>query len=736
DEEDDEDEEEEDEDEVEDKPSTATPKWIDELAARVEEITGGELKADGIKPDFDNARKEIETAGANPREMLKVLKHQGGEFIAQLEIRIKALKGDPTALIEKIKAAFEAWQQKLKEINKPAPALRVRTRPADLTDLSSEDRYDYFKRVVEEVMKGTWDDADKGVNVIGVRNFRNWKEIKPGRFGWNDAIVVAFKDGETKHIEAFLATTDPADRFTHKPINPCGAIHMADGHYDYKVVEIGPKKTPIGIPDGEVKFWRDRNRDGDRQEDEKIQAARVGLRIMPGGLSPKADTWSAGQQMIAGGFFGPYKRFGELIKADPDKKFKYTLVDAGKLFDPPSNRTYLPLARGKHRIRLQAADPRLGSRLTVAYRQNEKQDETKGQLIGGFYPFGLGRGWHGGLHMHAPKGRDTVLACGDGEIVAARLGALDKDKYKFGSGNFIMLRHTYKAPDAKDDDDPQYFFSLYMHLMPLGGDEFPWAFGVERRAKLAEAAAPEADPGQQSKTAQADDAKEDEAWKEEAKKAKELVDKAKTGEVAIFEPGLVKIRAGSRIAMAASYGIPLKRQIHWEIFSPADKDPIIPADNKNFKHIEDKSETGVCKVEDILKLIDVDKDKTISAQEVIKAYSRLKTAFQLRHVVATTPSEWFIDWTSALPQSDYWKLALKDDEMNEAASNAAAYTFWDGGLATWGISEKSVRHYNPIRFLQFLIENQRVAQASSPFHMPKGPAWQLTAAAYKAKFLG
>ena len=71
-----------------------------------------------VKTDFDNVRKEIEKKGCNPREMLKVLKHAGGgEFITQLEAKIKQLQADPKALIDKIKQAFEAWKQKLKEIS-------------------------------------------------------------------------------------------------------------------------------------------------------------------------------------------------------------------------------------------------------------------------------------------------------------------------------------------------------------------------------------------------------------------------------------------------------------------------------------------------------------------------------------------------------------------------------------------------------------------------------------------
>lgn len=420
----------------------------------------------------------------------------------------------------------------------------------------------------------------------------------------------------------------------------------------------------------------------------------------------------------------------ELMKADPDKKFKYTLIDSRRLPRAKSDRLYLPVARGKLRVRLRAGDPRLHKKLSTAYEQTEKNPG------GGFYPVGLSRTWHGGVHFRTPKGRETIVACAEGELVAARLGKVDEGKHKFGSGNFILLRHAFKKPTAKPDDKPQYWFSLYMHLQELKG--LPWTRRIERLAKLADqpAGGGAAQQAGQSKTAKADTgSKADEAWKKNAKKAKELLDKAKGGDVVLFEPGLVKLGAGARLAYAATYGIPRRRQMHFEVFSASDKDPIIPKDDKHFTHVESKDETGVADVEEILKKIDLDKDKTISADEIRKAYRRKKTAFAMRHMVVSNPSEWFVDWTKALPKSEYWKLALKDDELNKAAKDAQAYNWWDGKLKDWGIGDKVVTHYHPVAFLEYLTDQGKVATGGTVSHFPIGKVWLLALSIYKGKFL-
>lgn len=84
----------------------------------------------------------------------------------------------------------------------------------------------------------------------------------------------------------------------------------------------------------------------------------------------------------------------------------------------------------------------------------------------GFYPVGVNRFWHGGIHLH---GSEPVRALWDGEIVAYRVshkhltGTID-DKEQTFSNSFVLLRHTYETPKGAQIK----FHSLYMHLLPLG----------------------------------------------------------------------------------------------------------------------------------------------------------------------------------------------------------------------------------------------------------------------------
>ncbi|HEV8605378.1 MAG TPA: N-acetylmuramoyl-L-alanine amidase [Tepidisphaeraceae bacterium] len=86
------------------------------------------------------------------------------------------------------------------------------------------------------------------------------------------------------------------------------------------------------------------------------------------------------------------------------------------------------------------------------YKHVEK--ETKG----GFFPLGENTVWHGGVHLFAPE--DTpVLACADGEVIAARLEKEEKGSELFyGSRNFVLLRHRL---------DRQTIRQLYCLWVPM-----------------------------------------------------------------------------------------------------------------------------------------------------------------------------------------------------------------------------------------------------------------------------
>lgn len=81
---------------------------------------------------------------------------------------------------------------------------------------------------------------------------------------------------------------------------------------------------------------------------------------------------------------------------------------------------------------------------------------------GGWYPIGINQQWHGGVHVHVPKGT-PVRAMLSGTVVAAHFGP----PVELGSNSFVVLRHEIPMPRANDtEEDPTklVLYSLYMHL--------------------------------------------------------------------------------------------------------------------------------------------------------------------------------------------------------------------------------------------------------------------------------
>jgi hypothetical protein len=76
----------------------------------------------------------------------------------------------------------------------------------------------------------------------------------------------------------------------------------------------------------------------------------------------------------------------------------------------------------------------------------------------GWYPLGLSRTWHTGIHLYEAAGAE-VRAIADGEIVGVRGGEAANAK-ALGSRNFVLIRHKHK--DRSDQEKTWY--SLYMHL--------------------------------------------------------------------------------------------------------------------------------------------------------------------------------------------------------------------------------------------------------------------------------
>jgi hypothetical protein len=93
----------------------------------------------------------------------------------------------------------------------------------------------------------------------------------------------------------------------------------------------------------------------------------------------------------------------------------------------------------------------------------------------GLFPIGSQGSWHSGIHVGCEREGSIHCYC-DGVVVAARLPEKDPAKPKFGSRNFVLVRH--ETPDGAP------YWSLYMHLRPLSLTEsdtalqlaMPWLY--------------------------------------------------------------------------------------------------------------------------------------------------------------------------------------------------------------------------------------------------------------------
>ncbi len=95
---------------------------------------------------------------------------------------------------------------------------------------------------------------------------------------------------------------------------------------------------------------------------------------------------------------------------------------------------------------------------------------NKCEILGGSFPMGKNRFWHGGVHLN-PGDRDCstpIRAIADGELVAYRYDETDAtdpffDKVPY-SRSFVLLKHEAELGETKHGISKLTFYSLYMHL--------------------------------------------------------------------------------------------------------------------------------------------------------------------------------------------------------------------------------------------------------------------------------
>lgn len=367
--------------------------------------------------------------------------------------------------------------------------------------------------------------------------------------------------------------------------------------------------------------------------------------------------------------------------------------------------------------------------------------------IGGYFPIGLNGLWHGGVHLKTNVG-DPVTTSFDGTIIAARL-AEDVNDYFYGSGNFILLKHSISGSQVKqftdnenhesDDSDEHSFYSLYMHLnneaLDKGNSNLADVKWIQNEQKQKELNASVGEKGQNKKddvitvqemlqelgeyskaidgdcgrgTKQAiynfqkgfmnhPDSLIEKGGRSWGKLVEavggesndnNILEELKSGSVVKIEK---PVKAGDVLWTAGEFGIEDYKgsMVHWEIFS----EKLL---FKNWNAIEDNNKKY--SLESSTKVSDIEAmaNGLSSIDSVVEFYKNNPDAEKIRRYSFKFCNEWAVDPKASVD-------AIKDRYIvDQVADQIALYMWWKEALDA-GVSLPSspvVWHYNPVSFLE------------------------------------
>lgn len=197
---------------------------------------------------------------------------------------------------------------------------------------------DFIGRVVKTQLKlGQKIFSEKGeLNIVYIEGVDLDGKINADLMNeWNDVrLIYAIVDNTPKIIDKWIATTEPGWKYTASPLNPGGAFRIAFGQY--KAWRIGWHKDHEAlIQSGEIKGYRDRNKDGLRTGDAIVVGDSFGVNQHWGYDLPLVEGASAG--CLVGKFKAGHREFMGIIKSDvryrndPNYKFWTAILDGSKL---------------------------------------------------------------------------------------------------------------------------------------------------------------------------------------------------------------------------------------------------------------------------------------------------------------------------------------------------------------------------------------------------------------------
>jgi hypothetical protein len=312
------------------------------------------------------------------------------------------------------------------------------------------------------------------------------------------------------------------------------------------------------------------------------------------------------------------------------------------------------------------------------------------EQLGGIYPIGLNRVWHGGIHLRPSPNNAIVYAAASGTIVAARIHSnLDTEFHDdYGSQRFVLIRHMVHELGSQEKvdykSDPSFVFSLYMHL------EKP------------------ADPHQEN----LQNPPWYNIWLRTAKGAPTAtdVDKLNGEKGVVFHPN-IEVSVGDALGIAGKFK-DIPNCLHFEIFTTKQN---LKIDNEKTRpskdELSDPSDEDCYCDDDYLESVLMNKiNKGLDEANIALAAVCLREA-KTYHI-----SEWAIRSEDALKKiydREIKKHPEKEAELkvrcSEQWKHISRFTFWEEVVADntqrEQLGDGFVWHYHPVTFMQCVNEN-------------------------------
>lgn len=153
------------------------------------------------------------------------------------------------------------------------------------------------------------------VNIVYVEGVDLNGKVNADRMNeWNDVrLCYDINNDKPRLIGSWKATTEPGWKYTSSPLNPQGAFRIAFGQY--KAWSVGWHKDHEALVQvGEIKGFRDRNKDGFRTGDPIVTGSNFGINQHWGYDMSLVDGASAG--CLVGQSRQGHREFMSIVKSD------------------------------------------------------------------------------------------------------------------------------------------------------------------------------------------------------------------------------------------------------------------------------------------------------------------------------------------------------------------------------------------------------------------------------------